>query len=78
MLGFPDATVVTPTFGVYVADSVQMIQLVFLANCRDRTSTRHAVQRFFDWIERSGESDYLVERAKSRKKIVKAIAEANR
>jgi hypothetical protein len=47
LLGFPDATIVTPAFGVYVADNVQKIQLILLANCRDESSTRYAVQRFF-------------------------------
>jgi len=73
LLGFPDATVVTTTFGVYVVDPVQKIQLMLLSNCRDATSTRFAVQRLFDWLDRSGESDALVRRARSRKKIVGAI-----
>jgi len=75
LLGFPDATIVTPAFGVYVADNVQKIQLVLLANCRDDSSTRYAVQRFFDWLVRSGEARFLAERAKGRKAIVATIAE---
>jgi Domain of unknown function (DUF4062) len=73
LLGFPDATVVVTTFGVYVVDPVQKIQLILLSNCRDATSTRFAVQRLFDWLDRSGESAALVRRARSRKKIVGAI-----
>ena len=72
LLGFPDATVVTTTFGVYLVDPVQKIQFI-LANCRDETSTRSAVQRLFDWLVRSGEASMLVQRAKSRKRIVSAI-----
>ncbi|WP_316224879.1 MULTISPECIES: DUF4062 domain-containing protein [unclassified Bradyrhizobium] len=73
LLGFPDATVVTTTFGVYLVDPIQHIQFILLANCRDETSTRFAVQRLFDWLNRSGEADSLVRRAKSRTRIVMAI-----
>jgi hypothetical protein len=54
-LGFPDATIVSPPFGVYVADNIQKIQLIFMANCRDETTTRVGVQRVFEWLEQSGE-----------------------
>ncbi len=74
ILGFPDATVVAPPFGLYVVDDVQKIQLVFVANCRDETATRHGVQRFFDWLRGSGERDRLVARAGARRRIVEAIA----
>jgi hypothetical protein len=73
LLGFPDATVVTTTFGVYLVDPVQKIQFILLANCRDETSTRFAVQRLFDWLDRSGEAEALVSRAESRRRIVSAI-----
>jgi hypothetical protein len=74
LLGFPDATIVTPEFGVYVADNVQKIQLVFLANCRDDATTRLAVQQFQAWLRRSGEAPYMAQRARGRKAIVSAIA----
>lgn len=74
MLGFPDATIVSSPFGVYVADDIQKVQFVFLANCRDAYQTRHAVQRFLDWTEQAGESAALAERAMARARIVKAIA----
>lgn len=74
LLGFPDATIVTPAFGVYVADNVQKIQIVLLANCRDESSTRYAVQRFFDWLVSSGEAKFLAVRARGRKAIIEAIA----
>jgi hypothetical protein len=73
LLGFPEATVVTTTFGVYLVDPIQHIQVILLANCRDETSTRFAVQRLFDWLNRSGEAEALVRRARSRKRIVTAI-----
>jgi hypothetical protein len=73
-LGFPDVTLATPPFGVYAADDVQKIQLLFLASCRDETTTRIAVQRAFEWLEASGEAARLVERAEQRARIVAAIA----
>lgn len=74
LLGFPDATVVSGPFGVYVADEVQKVQFAFLVNCRDESQTRHALQRFLEWLEQTGESEMLAKRAESRAKIVKVIA----
>ena len=74
LLGFPDATIVTAPFGVYVADNIQRIQLLFLANCRDETTTRHAMQRAFEWLEQTGEDIRLRDNADARARIVKAIA----
>ena len=73
-LGFPDAVVVSAPFGVYVADRVQCIQMVFIANCRDETTTRHRVQRFLLWLGEQGEDALLVRRASSRRKICSTIA----
>jgi hypothetical protein len=73
LLGFPDATVLPTTFGVFLADEVQKIQVVFLANCRDETSVAFAVQRFMDWLVRAGEDGALLVRARARRRIVKAI-----
>lgn len=73
-LGFPDAVVVTAPFGVYVADDIQKIQMVFIANCRDETSTRHHVQRFLHWLVRQGEDRLLAQRARSRRRIGNLMA----
>jgi hypothetical protein len=73
LLGFPDATVIGTTFGIYLVDPVQHIQLALLANCRDGTITRYAVQRFFDWLERSGQDEALAAHARARASIVRAI-----
>ncbi|MEH6472227.1 MAG: hypothetical protein V7752_13340 [Halopseudomonas sp.] len=74
LLGFPDATVVSTPFGVFVADNIQKIQFVFIVNCRDESTTRHGVQRFFEWLEQTREDALIAKRAKSRASIVKAIA----
>jgi hypothetical protein len=74
MLGFPDATVVAANFGIYVADDVQKVQFVFLKNCRDESNLIHALQRFFEWLEQTGEVERLAKRALSRRKIIRAIS----
>lgn len=73
-LGFPDAVVVSAPFGVYVADRVQCIQMVFIANCRDETSTRRGVQHFFHWLGEQQEEADLVARAASRRRICSVMA----
>ena len=75
LLGFPDATVVSAPYGVFVADNVQKVQFAFIVNCRDETTTRHGTQRFFEWMAQSGEEALVAERARSRARIVAAIAE---
>ncbi len=78
LLGQPDVVTVDATFGVLAVDPASKVQCLFLRNCRDETSTRHAVQRAFDWLERSGKDLDLANRAASRARIVKAIAEENK
>ena len=74
MLGFPDATVVTGPFGIYVADAVQKIQLVLLSNCRNETNTRNQVASFLNWLSQSGQNEVLVNLAVKRKAVVKVLA----
>lgn len=73
LLGFPDFTVVEGSFGVYAADKTLKIQLCLLRDCADPGSTRNAVGRFFEWLDRSGELFLLSERASARRRIIDAI-----
>ncbi len=75
MLGFPDATVVSPPFGIYVVDPVQSIQLVLIAQCRDETSTRLGVQQFLEWLDESEQAIALAGHASKRKRVVSALAQ---
>jgi len=75
MLGTPDAMSVASDFGVYVADHVQKIQIIFLAQCGDETAVALAVRRFREWLVQSGEEPRLIERAESRGRILKAVAD---
>ena len=38
------------------------------------SQTRHALQRFMEWLDQTGEADILARRAASRAKIVRVIA----
>lgn len=73
ILGHPDAIVVKGSFGIYIADVIQDIQMVFLENCRDSASTRHNVQKFISWLKESNEESFLFKRAESRRKILDVI-----
>lgn len=75
LLGFPDATIVSAPFGVFVADPVQKVQFAFITNCRDEANTRQGVQRFFEWLRQTNEEANVADRAKSRAHIVRAVAE---
>lgn len=74
MLGFPDATFVTPGFGIFAADEVQQIQFALLKDCRDETTVRSAIHRLRLWLEETGEDQTLLERARRRRVIADAIA----
>jgi hypothetical protein len=74
MLGFPDATVVTAPFGIYVLDPVQAIQIVLLANCAAEDVTKHNVQRFLEWLPQAEQAEPLAGFAKKRKNLVALLA----
>ena len=78
LLGFPDATVVSAPFGIFVADNIQKVQFAFIVNCRDDANTRHGVQRFFEWLEQTGEDKLVANRAQARARIVSAIAKESK
>jgi hypothetical protein len=77
LLGQPDVETVDAAFGVLAVDRSSKVQCLFLRNCRDETSTRHAAQRAFEWLERSEEDLLVARRGASRARIVKTIAEEN-
>jgi len=58
---------------ISTADGIQRIQMLFLANCRDVTSTRSAITEMFQWLEQSDQEKDVVRRAISRKKILAVI-----
>lgn len=64
LLGFPDATVVSAPFGIYLVDDVQKIQVVLIKECRDPTSCNLGLQGFTTWLSQTGEDALLAKRAK--------------
>lgn len=77
ILGFPDAVVLKTHFGIYVADNIQKIQMIFISNCTDTERTRSGFQQMYEWLTSTNELDSLIERAESRKKIIDVIAKEN-
>jgi hypothetical protein len=75
LLGFHDAMIIPAPFGVFVADRINKVQFVFLTNCHDPSSTKHAAQRFLAWLKQNGEDERMATRALARARIVKAIAD---
>ncbi len=75
IIGTPDTMTVASDFGVYAADHVQQIQMIFLANCADTVAVAVGVRRLHEWLHSTDEVMYLRERAVSRTKILKTIHE---
>jgi hypothetical protein len=74
-MGHPDIFLVSAPFGFFAADQTSFVQVFFLTDCRDEISTRLAFQRLFDWIEQAGETERIIGRARSRARILTAVAE---
>jgi hypothetical protein len=72
-LGFPDAALVTMQAGIWVADPIQKIQVLFLTNCADEVSTRARLEGALHWMASSGEGTRLLARAVGRARIARAI-----
>lgn len=49
--------------------------MIFLANCRDPTTTRNALTRLVEWLGTTGEAANLARRALARARIVRTIQE---
>lgn len=73
IIGTPDTITVASDFGVYAADHVQQIQLIFLAQCADSVAVDVAVRRVDEWLRQTKEINRVVQRAKGRLNILRAI-----
>lgn len=74
MLGFPDATIVADSFGVHIADNIQKIQIVLLKECVSPTAIRRQLTAWFEFLRRTGEDRFVLDRAKRRFRIIEAVA----
>jgi hypothetical protein len=77
-LGSPDATIVPTDFGVYVADEIQKVQMIFLARCIDASAIFGRVQSLLNWLDATQEGDRLARRASERARVVALLAELAR
>ena len=74
MLGFPDATIVSDSFGVHIADNIQKIQIVLLKECISPSAIRRQLAAWFEFLRRTGEDKFVLDRAQRRFRIIEAIA----
>ena len=74
MLGFPDATIAKDSFGIHVADNIQKIQIVLLKECFSPTAVVRQIAAWLDWLKRTKEDEFVLERARARCRIIQAIA----
>jgi hypothetical protein len=75
IMGFPDVILIKDEFGIYVADKIYKIQMVFLEKCIDESNTIKQIENFFDWLNRSGELEEFMKRANDRREIILKISE---
>lgn len=73
IIGTPDTMTVASDFGVYAADHVQQIQMIFLANCADPVALAVVVRRLHGWLQQTREIEHVIERAEGRRIILNAI-----
>jgi hypothetical protein len=74
MLGFPDATIVSDSFGVHIADNIQKIQIVLLKECVSPSAIRCQLAAWFEFLRRTGEDKFVLDRAQRRFRIIESIA----
>jgi hypothetical protein len=74
MLGFPDATIVSDSFGIHIADNIQKIQIALLKECVSGTAIRRQLAEWFEFLRRTGEDRFVLSRAQSRFQIIEAVA----
>jgi hypothetical protein len=72
-LGHPDVYIVKTGFGFFAVDLSSFVQAFFLIECRDEDSTVMALEQMFEWIAVAGEEEAIVDRARSRQRILAAV-----
>ena len=79
IIGTPDTMTVASDFGVYAADHVQQIQMIFLANCSDTVALAVAVRRLHEWLQvTTDEIKHVRQRAEGRRRILKTINDVSK
>lgn len=74
ILGFNDAIILKSSFGIYVADRVSQIQMIFIEKCQNEDLVKNNVASFFNWIgtdiKEEKMDEKIKQRAAKRKEIV--------
>lgn len=73
VIGHQDVAIIQESFGFYVWDLVNHIQLVYITNCKDPEVTILRTQEFFTWLRMHSETNYVIDRATRRLEILKVI-----
>lgn len=74
LLGIADVIAISAPFGVFAVDPINNVQIALISNCHDETTTRHGVQRFFEWLQQSSEAPLTRRRAEARAQICRTVA----
>ena len=74
MLGFPDATIVSDSFGIHIADNIQRIQIALLKNCVSPSAISRQFAEWFEFLRRTKEDAHVLDRAQHRFRIIETIA----
>ena len=74
MLGFPDATIVSDSFGVHIADNIQKIQIVLLKECVSPSAIQRQLAEWFEFLRRTREDKFVLDRAQRRFRIIETVA----
>jgi len=73
LVGFPDLAVNKTTFGFYLWDTTNHIQMFFLQKCINTDAVGQHVNYLEQWLKTSGERANIMNRAKARFSILTAI-----
>jgi len=73
LVGYPDITVISSSFGYYLWEKTSQIQMVFLTKCINPEAISMQVERLRNWFMASGEEEKIKLRAKARYNILNAI-----
>lgn len=73
VIGHQDVAIIQESFGFYVWDLINHVQLVYITNCKDPEVTTLRTQEFFTWLRLHSETNYVIDRATRRLEILKVI-----
>ena len=76
LIGYPDLSVITGEFGLYVWEQNTHIQLIFLTGCKTPSALKSNYLLFQNWSKTTRELKKISKRAEARYHILKSINEA--